>query len=81
MKKGIQIMKVIIDNNLIKAFDDKMRPIPLTRTQRQLLTQYRQSGYIESISKEWHNNNVIHDDFTVEKDGVVVYTYNNTNSF
>jgi ribosomal protein S8 len=75
MKKGTQIMKVTINNNLIKAFDDKMRPIPLTRTQRTLLTQYKQTGYIESISKEWHNNNVIHDNFTVEKDGTVVYTY------
>lgn len=75
MKKGIQIMKVTIDNDLIKAFDNKMRPISLTRTQRQLLTQYRQSGYTESISREWHNNNVIHDNFTVEKNGEVVYTY------
>ena len=75
MKKGIQIMKVTIKNDLIKAFDDKMRPISLTRNQRQILAQYKKNGYIESISKEWHNNNVIHDNFTVEKDGVVVYTY------
>ena len=75
MKKGIQIMKVTINNDLIKAFDDKMRPISLTRNQRQILAHYKQTGYAESISKEWHNNNVIHDNFTVEKDGVVVYTY------
>ena len=75
MKKGIQIMKVTINNDLIKAFDDKMRPISLTRNQRQILAQYKKNGYIESISKEWHNNNVIHGNFTVVKDGVVVYTY------
>ena len=68
-------MKVTINNDLVKAFDNKMRPISLTRTQRTLLTQFKQPGYIENISKEWHNNNVIHDNFTVEKDGVVVYTY------
>lgn len=75
MKKGIQILKVTITDNLIKAFDDKMRPIPLTRSQRLILTQYKDKGYIESISKEWHNNHVVHDNFTVEKNGKVVYTY------
>ena len=75
MKKGKQIMKVTIDNNLIKAFDNEMRPISLTRSQRNLLTQFKSSRYIDDISKEWHNDHVIHNDFTVVKDGKVVYTY------
>lgn len=75
MKKGKQIMKVTIDNNLVKAFDNEMHPISLTRSQRTLLTHYKSSRYIEDISKEWHNNHVIHANFTVVKDGVVVYTY------
>jgi hypothetical protein len=75
MKKGKQIMKVTIDNNLVKAFDNEMHPISLTRSQRTLLTHYKSQGYIEDISKEWHNNHVIHANFTVVKDGAVVYTY------
>lgn len=75
MKKGTQIYLVTIDQGIITAYDDQQRPISLTRSQRQTLTKYRDKKYISNINKEWHNNNVIHHDFSVAVDGEVVFTY------
>lgn len=74
IKKGKQLKQVIITNGIVTALDSDGNEIGLTRSQRQTLTRYKQETYTQDIIREWHAN-VIHNDFTVVKDGEVVYTY------
>lgn len=75
MKKGIQIKRVIVDGDRVKAYDQSDTEIKLTRSQRSVLSSYKREDYIELITKEWHNDHAIHSEFTVEKNGKLVYTY------
>lgn len=75
IKKGKQLKQVIITNGIVTALDSDGNEIGLTRSQRQKLIRYKQEKYIQDIQKEWQNSHVIHNDFTVVKDGEVVYTY------
>lgn len=75
IKKGKQLKKVIINKGIVTALDSDNNEIGLTRSQRQKLTHYKQPTYIQDIEREWQNSHVIHNDFTVIKDGEVVYTY------
>ena len=75
MKKGKQFYKVILDGEHISAIDQDSIDIKLTRSQRVLLGKYKDPNYILNIKKEWHNDHAIHPDFTVVKNGEVVYTY------
>ena len=75
IKKGKQLKKVIINKGIVTALDSDNNEIGLTRSQRQKLTHYKQPTYIQDIEREWQNSHVIHNDFTVIKDGDVVYTY------
>lgn len=76
MKKGKQLYLVTIEKGRVTAYDSDKRVIPLTRSQRQTLTRYKQkTSYIHDINNEWHNQNVIHHDFSVVDDGKVVFTY------
>ena len=75
MKKGKQFYKVILDVEHISAIDQDSIDIKLTRSQRVLLGKYKDPNYILNIKKEWHNDHAIHPDFTVVKNGEVVYTY------
>lgn len=75
MKKRTQIYIVNIDGQNVSAMDQNCDTIKLTRSQRSILSNYKNSDYIENIKKEWHNDHVIHPDFTVTKNGKIVYTY------
>ena len=75
MKKGKQFMNVTIDGDIVIAKDQDNNEIKLTRSQRMILKGYKDPGYILNIKKEWHNDHAIHPDFTVVKNGEVVYTY------
>jgi hypothetical protein len=75
IKKGKQIKKVIINKDIVTALDSDNNEIGLTRSQRKTLIRYKQKEYIQDIQKEWQNSHVIHTDFTVIKNGEVVYTY------
>lgn len=75
IKKGKQLKKVIINKGIVTALDSGDNEIGLTRSQRQTLIRYKQKTYKQDIQKEWQNSHVIHNDFTVIKDGEVVYTY------
>ena len=74
IKKGKQLKQVIITKGIVTALDSDGDEIGLTRSQRKTLTRYKQETYTQDITREWHAN-VIHNDFTVVKDGEVVYTY------
>lgn len=75
IKKGKQLKKVIINKDIVTALDSDGNEIGLTRSQRKKLIRYKQKTYIQDIKNEWQNSHVIHNDFTVVKDGEVVYTY------
>lgn len=75
MRKGTQILRVEINDGIVVAYDETESTIKLTRSQRQTLTNYKDQNYISNIQKEWHNKNVVHPDFSVIKNGKVVYTY------
>lgn len=77
MKKGKQIYLVDITNGIVTVYDSDKTVIPITRSQRQVLTRYKQKNYIRDLTKEWHNDHVIHRDFSVVVDGKVVFTYTN----
>ena len=76
MKKGIKIYNVnIAEDGTITAMDASCNTIALTRTQRNILSNYKKPDYIESIKKEFNNPNIFHDDFSVMKKGKIVFTY------
>ena len=74
LKKGKKIWAVYIDNGIVSAFTKDMTQIPLTRNQRNVLSGYRHPNYIEKICKEFQHNEPLHRDFSVMKDGVLVYS-------
>lgn len=74
IKKGKQLKQVIITNGIVTALDSDGNEIGLTRSQRQIFINHKPKTYKQDIEREWHAN-VIHNDFTVVKDGEVVYTY------
>jgi hypothetical protein len=75
MKKGVKIYAVHIEDGKVTAMDADCNSIKLTRTQRNILQAYKKPGYIENIIKEFNNPGIIHNDFTVVKQGKIVYTY------
>lgn len=75
VKKGTQIWSVHIENGIVSAMDVHCETIALTRTQRNILRDYKSPDYIDNIKKEFCNPNIIHKDFSVLKDGVLIYSY------
>ena len=73
LKKGKKIWCVYIDRGIITAFTKDMEQISLTRSQRNTLREYKSPNYIEKIVKEFQNNEPLHKEFSVMKDGVLVY--------
>lgn len=74
MKKGVKIYNVnIAEDGKITAMDSSCDTIALTRTQRKILSNYKNPNYIDSIKKEFNNPNVLHDDFSVMKNGKIVF--------
>lgn len=74
LKKGKKIWVVYIDKSIVTAFTKDMTPIPLTRSQRNALADYKSEHYIENICKEFSHKEPLDREFSVMKDGVLVYT-------
>lgn len=70
-----QLKKVTIENGIINAYDQNENRIKLTRSQRNAITKYQAPNFEELVQKEWQNKNVIHDKFTITKDGELVYIH------
>lgn len=76
MKKGVQIYNVdIADRGTVTAMDVSCNTIALTRTQRNVLSNYKNTDYVTTVQKTFNNKNIFHKDFTVTKNGKIVYTY------
>lgn len=74
LKKGQKIWAVYIDRGIVSAFTEDNKSIPLSRGQRNALTDYKKSNYIERICKEFCHKEPLHREFSVMKDGILVYS-------
>lgn len=74
LKKGQKIWVVYIDRGIVSAFTEDNKTISLTRSQRNALTDYKKSDYIERICKEFCHKEPLHREFSVMKDGILVYS-------
>lgn len=75
MKKGTQIQKVEIVNGHVDVFDTNNNSIKVNRTERNLLSDYRNKNYVEDVKKQFSNNAILADGFTIIKNGIVKFTY------
>lgn len=73
IKKGIQIYMVIMNGKHVDVLDVGQTPLKVTRTQRNLLTDVKNPNYIEDIQKEFGNSKILHNNYSVVKDGKTVY--------
>ena len=73
IKKGIQIYMVIMNGKHVDVLDVDQTPLKVTRTQRNLLTNVKNPNYIEDIQKEFGNSKILHNNYSVVKDGKTVY--------
>ena len=74
LKKGKKIWIVYIDKGIVTAFTKDMTQIKLTRSQRNALAGYKHSDYVENICREFQHNEPLDKEFSVMKDGELVYT-------
>lgn len=74
MKKGKKIKTVYVDRGIIKAYTSDMTEIPINRSQRKALSDYTNPRYIENLCKEFSRKELLDEDFSIIKDGVLVYT-------
>ena len=51
--------------------------IKLSRTERNILADYKNPNYVEDIIKVFGNSDVLADGFTFVKNGVIKFTYTN----
>lgn len=79
MKKGLQLYRIEIDSSgriacycKSKKSDNEIM-IPLTRSQRQLFKNYTSSSFIDDVIEEFGNPDVFHPNFTIVKNGNIVY--------
>ena len=73
IKKGIQIYMVIMNGKHVDVLDVDQTPLKVTRKQRNLLTDVKNPNYIEDIQKEFGNSKILHNNYSVIKDGKTVY--------
>lgn len=77
MKKGVKLLKVITKDGHVTAIDTNGEEVKLSRSERNVLTDYKDKNYINNIRKVFGNNDAIADGFTMEKNGVIKFTYTN----
>lgn len=72
-KKGIKIAAVRIDGKIVEPIDKDGAIIKVTRTQREVLRNYKDPEYIQEIKKAFSNDHIVADDFIVIKNGIQVF--------
>lgn len=73
LKKGKKIWSVTIEKGIVKAYTRGADEIPLTRSQRKVLSDYKNHNYIENICREFSHKEPVDRDFSVMKDGTIVF--------
>lgn len=81
MKKSVRIKEIQIiektvngiSNKIVTATAEDGKPVKLSRTERQLLADYKNPDYLETIKKGFCNPNIVSPDFKVYKNGTLKF--------
>lgn len=72
-KKGVKIACVRIDGKIVEPVDSDGNIIKVTRTQREVLRNYKVPEYLQGICKAFSNDHIVANNFVVIKDGKQVF--------
>ena len=75
MKKGERLVKIEIIDGRMTITGTSESNIKLSRTERNILSDYKNPNYVDNIIKVFGNSDVLADGFTVIKNGVTKFTY------
>ena len=67
VKKGLKIHLVIINAGFTCAYDQEGKIIPTTRSQRNILANYKDKNYRKNVAKAFGHPNPFTEDFTLLK--------------
>lgn len=78
MKKKVRIKEINITEKVVNGISNKIveataedgRAVKLSRTERQILADYKNPHYVENIKKGFGNPDILSKDFKVYKNGV-----------
>ena len=76
MKKGEKLLKVQIERGgklTVTTTDGSIAK--LSRSERNALANYKNKSYIEDVRKMFGNRDIFADDFTIEKNVEIKFTY------
>lgn len=77
MRKGEKLIKVETMDGRMTVTGVNGSNIKLSRTERNILADYKNPNYVEDIIKVFGNSDVLADGFTFVKNGVIKFTYTN----
>ena len=77
MRKGEKLIKVETMDGRMTVTGVNGSNIQLSRTERNILADYKNPNYVEDIIKVFGNSDVLADGFTFVKNGVIKFTYTN----
>ena len=77
MRNGEKLIKVETMDGRMTVTGVNGSNIKLSRTERNILADYKNPNYVEDIIKVFGNSDVLADGFTFVKNGVIKFTYTN----
>lgn len=72
MKKGQVIEKIVINGDHVTVYDSEGIEVKLTRTQRHIFKHYKDWNFLDKLTDEFGNKNVLAKNYMVIKDNEVV---------
>lgn len=76
MKKGEKLLKVQIERGgKLTVTTTNGSIAKLSRSERNALANYKNKSYIDDIRKMFGNQDIFADDFAIEKNGEIKFTY------
>lgn len=81
MKKSVRIKEIQIiektvagiSNKIVTATSEDDKPVKLSRTERQLVADYKNPQYVENIKKGFGNPDIVSPNFKVYKNGTLKF--------
>ncbi len=75
MKKGEKLICVETSNGRVSVRSTEGSNVKLSRSERNVLSDYKNPNYVSDIIKTFGNPDILADGFTVIKNGVTKFTY------
>lgn len=72
-KKGLAIKEVRVEGKIVSVIATDGSLFKVTRTQRNLLCNYKHKDYIAEIKKSFSNDHIVANDFKVIKNGEIKF--------